>query len=167
MNNFLKGQSGATFSQCGQYRYALWRRWDEGKSTVMFIMLNPSKADAECNDATIRRCLGFADSWGFGSLLVGNLFAWKATKPADLKAAERAGKEIVGPCNDDALEVMVKRAQKVIAAWGNHGVLQNRSHELREKLRGQLYYLKLNKTCEPAHPLTLPKNLKPCPLGEC
>ncbi len=166
MNNILEGDTGAIPSVYGPYRYALWRRWDEGKPTVLFIMLNPSTADAERDDPTIRRCIGFAKSWGCGGVLVGNLFAWRATKPRDLKADGAAGKDIVGAGNDEALEYMAKRSKLVVAAWGNHGTFQCRGDEVRQRFGGQLHCLRLNKTCEPAHPLTLPKHLKPHPLSE-
>ena len=73
-------------SSCGQYRYRLERKLGPGK-TCLFIMLNPSTADAEIDDNTIRRCIGFTKAFGFGHLLVGNLFAFRATKPADLRNA--------------------------------------------------------------------------------
>jgi hypothetical protein len=82
----LFGDRGATLSDCGRYRYRLWRRWADGP-TVLFVMLNPSTADADVDDPTIRRCIGFARSWGAGALEVVNLYAWRATQPAELKAA--------------------------------------------------------------------------------
>ena len=166
MNNILEGKSGAIPPDYGRYRYALWRQWDEGKLTVMFIMLNPSTANAQCDDPTIRRCIGFAKSWGFGSLLVGNLFGRRATKPQDLKAEGRAGKDIVGLGNAEALEYMAERSELVVAAWGNHGAFHGRGHEIRQRYEGQLHCLKLNKTGEPSHPLTLPKNLRLRPLDD-
>ena len=66
----------AQLSDCQKYRYALWRRWGEG-SQVVFVMLNPATADAAKDDPTIRRCIGFARAWEFGSLAVGNLFAFR------------------------------------------------------------------------------------------
>ena len=89
----------AVLSDCGTYRYRLWRKWGCG-SPLLFVMLNPSTADAEVDDATIRRCLGFADAHGFGELEVVNLYAYRATDPADLK---RAGYP-VGPDNDAHIE---------------------------------------------------------------
>ena len=155
---------GAVFSDCGRYRYELWRRWDADLPTVMFIMLNPSKANAECDDPTIRKCKHYAMAWGYGSLLVGNLFAWRATKPFDLKAAGRAGKDLVGPCNEVAMEAMVKKSGKVIAAWGNDGSMKGRSDQLREKIADQgglpLHAVQINATGEPRHPLYVRRNLR-------
>ena len=74
-------QSGADFSECGRYRYKLWRTWDDIRPVVMFIMLNPSTADATADDPTIRRCIGFARAWGYGGVRVGNLFAWRTPYP--------------------------------------------------------------------------------------
>jgi len=80
--------SGAGFSECRAYRYALWRRWDwQGYANqVMFVGLNPSTADETEDDPTIRRCIRFAKDWGCGSLLMLNAYAWRATKPRDLHA---------------------------------------------------------------------------------
>ncbi len=72
------------------YRYTLSRTWDTltGVGTVVFVMLNPSTADEHVDDPTIRRCISFAKAAGFAGLYVVNLFAWRATKPADLWAAD-------------------------------------------------------------------------------
>ena len=75
---------GATFSKCKIYRYRLWRIWDAKKPTVLFIMLNPSTAGSTMDDPTIKRCIGFAKSWGYGGLYVGNLFAYRSTQPKGL-----------------------------------------------------------------------------------
>ena len=148
---------GAVFSDCGRYRYELWRRWDADLPTVMFIMLNPSKADAERDDPTIEKCLRFAECWGYGGLLVGNLFAWKATCPDELRTV--AGP--VGPLNGRALLDMASGADLVVAAWGNDGSLRGRSSVVQRMFAGRLHFLKPNKTGEPAHPLYLPSDLRP------
>ena len=67
--------NGAIISDCGKYRYQLWRKWDPSLPVVLFIMLNPSQADASEDDPTIRRCINYAKSWGYGGIYVGNLFA--------------------------------------------------------------------------------------------
>jgi len=74
--------SGAEISDCQRYRYALWRRWADGPA-VLFVMLNPSTADARSDDPTIRRCIGFARSWDYAAVLVANLFALRTPTPAD------------------------------------------------------------------------------------
>jgi hypothetical protein len=119
--------SGAIFD--GPYRYLLWRRWDDA-ATLLFVMLNPSMADARRDDPTIRRCLGFARAWGFGGVEVVNLFAWRATAPRDLLRA----RDPIGPDNDRVIAAAAGRAQAVIAAWGNHGEHRDRDRQVAELL---------------------------------
>jgi len=78
-------QKGAVVDKTELYRYSLWREWNIDAPKLVFIMLNPSKADAYIDDPTLRRCIGFAKSWGFGSLTVINLFAYRSTKPSELR----------------------------------------------------------------------------------
>lgn len=151
-------QRSANFSRCRRYRYALWRHWDEDLPGVMFLALNPSTADHRRDDPTIRRCIGYARDWGFGSLCVANLFAWRATRPEDLKATP----DPVGPRNDDWLRRLSGQVELVVAGWGNHGTFMDRAAQVREKMP-LLHYLRLNGSGEPAHPLYLPKSLKPRP----
>lgn len=77
-------RSGAIISPCGTYRYHLWRRWDECLPTMVWVMLNPSTADASEDDPTIRRCIGFAKREGCGGISVRNVFALRATDPSEL-----------------------------------------------------------------------------------
>ncbi|GHX72979.1 hypothetical protein VCSRO16_3593 [Vibrio cholerae] len=69
----------AELSKCRKYRYALWRTWDSDKPFAMFIGLNPSTADEKNDDPTLRRCINFAKSWGYGGVCMANLFAFRAT----------------------------------------------------------------------------------------
>ncbi len=114
-------------------------------------MLNPSTADAETDDPTIRRCIGFARKWGFQELQVGNLFAWRATDPRELKQAL----DPVGPENDRHLMTMSGCADVVIAAWGARGNYRNRAAEVLDLLEGTVYHLGLTKQGHPKHPLYL------------
>lgn len=111
-------QDSAAISPCGQYRYALTRGWGQDPRAI-FIMLNPSTADATVDDPTIRRCKAFAREWGCGALTVVNLYAWRATSPDELKVS---GRDIVGPDNDAAIIAAVTAASRngwpVVAAWG-------------------------------------------------
>jgi hypothetical protein len=111
---------GALVSPDGQYRYLLQRRWSEVGPLLTFVMLNPSTADASNDDPTIRRCIGFAKREGFAGLTVLNLYAFRATKPADLWRAS----DPVGPANDDMIRTHVLQAwkdwQPVVAAWGTN-----------------------------------------------
>lgn len=149
----------ATFSPCRRYRYALWRTWDAARPGVLFIGLNPSTADEVADDPTIRRCMGYARSWGYGGVCVANLFAWRATKPADLRAAE----DPVGADNDAWLARLADGASLVVAAWGNHGAWLGRSREVAEMLP-DLHCLQRNRSGEPTHPLYLRRGLRPMPL---
>ena len=106
----------ANFSKCGRYRYLLTREFG-GESTCLFVMLNPSTANADHDDPTIRRCIGFAKREGFGRLEVVNLYGYMATKPADLFACD----EPVGDGNDVAIADALSGADVVVVAWGNHG----------------------------------------------
>lgn len=109
----------AVISPCGQYRYRLEREWDTKGRTVAFIMVNPSTANAEQDDATIRKCLGFAYRWDYGRLLVANLFAYRAT---DIKALRNMEKP-VGLYNTPHLKETMWAADQVVVAWGPLGKL--------------------------------------------
>ena len=152
-------KSGAVFSDCRKYRYALWRMWNEHKHIAMIIGLNPSTADQTRNDPTITRCINFASSWGYGGVCVTNLFGFRATAPTELKAHHAP----IGKENDAWVHEMAKGAAITVAAWGNHGKFLNRSLEILPSL-GQLYCIKMNKSGEPAHPLYLKAELKPVPM---
>ena len=104
-------QRDALFSPCGTYRYRLTRRWAEGPA-VAFIMLNPSTADGSVDDPTIRRCIGYGQSWGYGALAVGNLYAFRATEPQELRRA----RDPIGPDNDRHLECIAETATRVVCA---------------------------------------------------
>ena len=151
--------SWACFSEDRKYRYRLTRRLGASSRRLLFIMLNPSKADETQDDATIRRCIGFARSWGFGTLEVVNLFALMATHPAELRRAA----EPVGKRNDYHISAAVKAADRVICAWGNHGSHMNRAAQTLTSLRhtAQLCHIGLNKSGEPRHPLLIPKSATP------
>jgi len=148
----------AEFSPCRRYRYALSRTWDEALPRVLFIGLNPSIADEVRDDPTLRRCMGYASDWGYGGVCVANLFAWRATDPAALKAA----RDPVGPDNDAWLTRLAVDAGLVVAAWGNHGAWQGRSGQVVAMLPDP-HCLQMNLSGEPAHPLYLRRSLRPLP----
>lgn len=149
-------EKSAQLSACRNYRYALWRSWDDSKPRVMFIGLNPSTADEAQDDPTLRRCMNYAQAWGFGSVCIANLFAFRATEPNDMKIA----KNPIGPQNDKWLKKLVGQSSLIIAAWGNDGLFLDRSAQVR-KFLPELHCLKLNKSGEPAHPLYQKANLNP------
>lgn len=158
MTTQLWTHADAVLSDCGQYRYVLSRAWDLTKDQLCFCMLNPSTADALQDDPTIRRCLGFAHQWGYGSLVVVNLFAFRATSPTDLQHASHP----VGPVNDKAILEAVEYADTVIAAWGVHGQYLNRDAAVMELLRDHdVYYLGCTQDGSPKHPLYLRRDVLP------
>lgn len=154
----------AQFSACRNYRYALWRGWAErveppqAGAYAMFVGLNPSTADETLDDPTIRRCVGFAQDWGYQGLCMVNLFAWRATQPADMLAQN----DPVGPENDAVLLELAANAGIVVAAWGVHGTHVSRDEAVK-RLLPRLHYLLLTKAGHPGHPLYLPSSLKPMP----
>jgi hypothetical protein len=145
----------AEFSLCRRYRFALWRRWDSGPQ-VLFVMLNPSTADETTGDPTIGRCIGFARDWGSGALAVGNLFAFRASQPVEL----RTPADPIGTGNDDWLIRLNEKSALTVAAWGNHGCLLDRSNSVRPIL-ADFHVLRLTKLGEPQHPLYLPRDAVP------
>lgn len=159
----------AYVSENGAHRYSLRRDWQAahgGRGRVLFVMLNPSTADGREDDPTIKRCIGFARSWGYGSLEVGNLFAYRATKPTDLAKAAAAGIDTVGPTNDRWLDLLAERADLIVAAWGAQPIGRQRETEVLELLRrrGPAYSLGLTRGGYPLHPLYLLGTIVPQPL---
>lgn len=144
----------AILSECGLHRYQLSRIWDENKPQVLFIMLNPSKADASNDDPTIRRCINFAKSWGYGGLQVCNLFAYRATKPSELLKSDNP----FGDENIWHIRQAVDKVNLIVCAWGNSGIVKKiLKKESPYRLIGfatkRLSYLKLSKDGTPWHPL--------------
>src|SRR5918912_3983141 len=123
--------AGARFSDCRRWRYLLWRRWDATRPVANFLMLNPSTADEFQLDPSCTRARLYAERWGYGALIVTNLFAWRATDPRDMKRA----KEPVGRANDRAIVRAAREAGIVVCAWGNHGVHRERSASVLSMLR--------------------------------
>jgi hypothetical protein len=134
----------AVFDSTGRYRYRLTRSWAPGPA-VAFVMLNPNLADAERDDPTIRRAIGFAKAWGFGELVVVNLFAWRCRDPRDLARVP----DPIGPDNDAHLADL---PPDVVVAWGNHGALLGRAGEVLRRL-GEATCLGGTLRGEPRHPL--------------
>ena len=145
----------AKIDKTGRYRYSLVRIWDEDGQRAVFVMLNPSTADARKDDPTIRRCIGFARKWGYGSLEVVNIFALRATFPNMLLGAL----DPVGPRNDRYLLEAVNRADLIVVAWGElcgNGKFTDRGHHVRKLLAGQfMLCLGETKFGQPKHPLYL------------
>jgi len=150
----------ATFSNCKRYRYQLERSWAKRisrRSTVTFIGLNPSTADAFNNDPTIRKCIAYAQDWQFKKLIMVNLFGWRATDPTELLNVSNP----VGKLNDHYLDEAVTHSSLVVACWGEPGTLLGRSEAIRSRYARRLQCLRTNQSGEPTHPLYLPATLKP------
>lgn len=158
----------ADISEDGRYRYTLWRTVGVVDRLVNFILLNPSTADGKTDDPTVRRCIGYALAWGFGDLVITNLFALRSTDPAALSRAE----DPIGPDNDVTLLDRAARASLVVCGWGfnarkvkgwggRHAVV------LRNLIDAGIrpHALKLTGTGDPGHPLYLSAALKPFPIG--
>lgn len=152
----------ATLSECGQYRYRLDRQVAPLLVTkpVLFIGINPSTADAEDDDATIRKMIGFVSRWGYSSFLVGNVFAYRATDVRELAAVpDPSG----GTENINHLTAMIDECEFVVPCWGNESKVPRRLHAhfhiVRTMLRlyqKPVYTFGLTQSGDPKHPLMLP-----------
>lgn len=150
--------SNAVVSSCGRYRYELVRRWDDGP-LLEFIMLNPSTAGAAADDPTIRRCVGFAKRWGYGALVVRNLFALRATNPQVLNCHSGGLEVAIGPDNADHLSR--SDAECTIAAWGAHAAALEWFAAGHRIDRPHLFCLGTNAGGSPKHPLYVPSSRTP------
>lgn len=156
----------AIISPCSKFRYRLGRRWADGGQTLAYVMLNPSTADAEQDDATIRRCIRFAKAHDFNALDVVNLYAYRATDPADLRKAGYP----VGPDNDQHIVQTVSEAHAVCVAWGANVAGLERPQIVLPMIRrcmATIFCLGITRSGYPAHPLMLPssRRLQPFTLG--
>ena len=150
----------AVLSEDRIYRYALWRIWDESKKRVLFIGLNPSTADEVEDDSTVKRCMSYAEQWGFGGILIGNLFAYRATNPLEMMTAS----DPVGTENDSWLKKLTNEADLIVGVWGNSGQFKGRSIEVVSMLR-RLYCLQITAKGEPHHTRGLPDGLIAIPYS--
>lgn len=177
--------AGASISRCGRYRYRLWREWrlhpepaqwdmwtDGGRPVLdgagvqlgepkvcIFVMLNPSTADGDVDDPTIRRCVAFARRWGFDRLEVLNLFAFRATDPRALLRLND-NDDAVGPENREAFRDVLfppRLVGKIVCAWGAHGGYLGQDETVLGWLDGyERFALGLTKEGHPRHPLYVP-----------
>jgi hypothetical protein len=145
---------GAVFSRCECWRYLLWRLASPRAMIVGMGLLNPSQADETRDDPTIRQCRARGRQAGHAGLLVWNLFAFRAARPADLKRAS----DPVGPDNDAAISLALALASRTILAWGNHGAHLGRDRAVLARCAGaNVAVLGLTGEGQPRHPLYLPK----------
>lgn len=152
-------QRGARFSECGAYRYSLWRIWNE-RPPILFLMLNPSTADEVDNDPTVERCERRARAMGAGGLKVANIFALRSTDPQALYSHP----EPIGALNDAAIVAQAREASMTICAWGGHGRFMGRDQAVMELLRDagvHPHCLALNRDGTPRHPLYVSYDVAP------
>lgn len=155
----------AEFSPCRTWRYVLRRSWAPGRA-LGFILLNPSTADETQNDPTIRRCIGYARAWGYGGIVLGNLFALRSTDPAALYSAP----DPIGPENNSWLLAIAREVAggRIICGWGAHGALNHRGAAVLAmlgRIGADLQALTQTKDGHPGHPLYLSASLQPFALG--
>ena len=143
----------AVISRCEKYRYKLTRTWDEDKGKVLFIMLNPSTANHIENDLTTIRCINFAEKWGYGGIMIGNIYPFRAKRPKDLKKwidDDTISLESYSS-NVAHVEEMAEQADMIVCAWGCN--YKDGIPEWVDEL-GDLFYLELCKDdITPKHPL--------------
>lgn len=149
-------EKSAIISECGLYRYELRRIWQPKTGLVCWVMLNPSTADANFDDPTIRRCMSYTARWGYGGIIVVNLFALRATNPKKLYKSENP----VGTASSIYIKKASREARLTVAAWGIQGSYLGRDRIVMEMLYNP-HYLHLTKNGSPHHPLRLLNGLEP------
>lgn len=159
--NFGQADAGAIISPDGKYRYRLWRRLRPshgGGKVCVFLMYNPSTADASRDDPTIRRCRGFALREDCDTLIVVNLYAYRSKNPKDLQKAFM--EDVIGPDNDKAIMDAAAEADVLICAWGaQKDVKERRDYVLCDLLADadrDIFCLGTTRYGEPRHPLYVP-----------
>lgn len=156
--------TGAEFSSDRVYRYTLTREWEDGQC-VSFLLFNPSTATERENDPIIRRCIGFAKRWGFGRLIILNLYAVRSKNP---KAVGRMGESATGPLNNYWIQESIKEAREIVCAWGCAQHAPNINRRIKEVMKLVTDYnpdmpvtcLGLRKDGHPRHPLMLPYEMQ-------
>lgn len=158
----------AVLSHCGAFRLSLARTWDASLPVLLFVMLNPSKADAEIDDPSIRKCVGFAQRNGYGGIIVVNLYAYRATDPNELRIAgypvgERNDAHILAAAWD-----VTARGGRTVVAWGANASGSARAAAVLEMLEqiAPVYTLRVLADGTPGHPLMLPYSCKITPYRE-
>lgn len=143
-----------------RFRYWLHRNLaSTGRTGLVFVMLNPSTANAVDDDPTVRRCVGFARDWGYREVTIVNLFALRATKPDDLR---RHGSQAIGERNDEVLRLVRQhpRTSMVVAAWGNGGTYLKRDAAVMAVIAPAMALGVTKRGC-PKHPLYVPSSTRP------
>lgn len=156
-----RSRNGAEFNECRSHRYALWRRWcfDGPLRFGAFICLNPSTADEDQDDPTVRRCINYCKAWGLGGFVMLNAYGYRSTDPAGLKDPQ----DPIGSGNNYAIQRYSRAASIVICAWGVHCELK-REREICELVDRPLFCLGVTKQGRPRHPLYLRRDVMPKPF---
>lgn len=153
--NIFQRDIGAIFSSDRNYRYALWRRWRNDIPYALFIGLNPSTADEDNDDPTIRRCKRFSKDWGYGGMYIVNLFALRATNPKVMLLHDFP----VGLENDTWLKYFAYNAGVIVCAWGTYGGHKQRDQQVMDLLANyDLMCFGITKNGKPKHPLYIAAN---------
>ncbi|GHO96088.1 hypothetical protein KSF_061360 [Reticulibacter mediterranei] len=152
------------------YRYRLWRTWDTDRPSLVWILLNPSMADEHTDDPTLRRLLRFSQTFGYGGLVLVNLFAWQTPDPRLLSTVP----DPVGPKNDHFIQEAVTQTEQIVIAWGNGGRYLHREQAVLALLSSvPLSCLNVTRCGSPVHPLYQPRTrslmpfLSPMTQGMC
>ncbi len=150
-------EKNAVLSPCQKYRYTLSRVWDKELEIIMFIGLNPSTADADIDDHTTRRLNEFTRAWGYGGYYLCNLYAFRATEPADLFMETFPVSDPLDPeKNNNSILNTSRLASKIIFCWGNNGAADQRYYQV-QKLFPEAMCFGTTMSGQPKHPLYLPK----------
>lgn len=153
VREFSGKDKGARISECGKYRYVLYRKVSrESEKSLCFICLNPSTADDVNDDQTVSCCERFACDWGYGDLYIVNLFAWRNREKSVLLQAPQ---DKIGPRNDHYIDKHVKRCDMTVAAWG---AIDRRLEWRARDVSGRhdnLRALKITRNGHPWHPSRL------------
>ena len=141
------------------YRYVIKRQWGKNNENfINFVLLNPSTADETNDDPTIKACIKIGQNLGYDGLWITNLFAFRATKPVDLKKSSNP----IGILNNKYLEDYAKKSKMVLLAWGNHGNFLGRNKEVIKILFENIpHCLEITKLGNPKHPLYIKRTAKP------
>ena len=150
----LNENNGAKFSKCSEHRFYLWRIWDESKPKIMVIGLNPSIANENIDDNTIKRVKKISFNLGYGGFYMTNLFTFISTDPSRLDMALGNHES-----SDEILKYVASKCDKIVFAWGNFKVM-GRDNEIK-KMFPNAYALKININGSPRHPLYVDGDVVP------
>lgn len=152
------------FSDCKKYRYTLVRKFHDvpKPNYLIFLMLNPSKADEIADDPTIKRCISFAKQMGYDGLLVLNCYAYRSTDARQLKLVA----DPIGPENDNYIKSYASLFPDVICAWGNNAEKHRAASVVKilKEVGAKMWCFKINGTGHPKHPLFVSSNQEPIPF---